>query len=63
MRPMREVHPEIVESYLRSRGAQKAPTKISTTIRLDADVLEHFKRGGKGWQTRMNEALRKAIAS
>ncbi|MCH2520128.1 MAG: BrnA antitoxin family protein [Dehalococcoidia bacterium] len=62
MRPMREVHPEIVESYLRSRGAQKAPTKISTTIRLDADVLEHFKRGGKGWQTRMNEALRKAIA-
>ncbi len=61
MRPMREVPPEIVESYLRSRGAQKAPTKVSTTIRLDADVVEHFKRGGRGWQTRVNAALRKVV--
>lgn len=30
------------------------------TLRLDPDVIEHFKSTGKGWQTRMNEALRKA---
>ena len=30
------------------------------TLRLDRDVIEHFKSTGKGWQTRMNEALRKA---
>jgi uncharacterized protein (DUF4415 family) len=30
------------------------------TLRLDAKVLEHFREGGPGWQTRINEALRKA---
>lgn len=32
--------------------------KESTTIRLDKDVLEAFRAGGPGWQTRMNAALR-----
>ena len=35
--------------------------KISTTIRLDADVVEHFKADGPGWQTRINETLRKVV--
>ena len=42
----------------RPRSAQ---TKVSTTIRLDADVLAHFRSGGPGWQTRVNEALRGLI--
>ena len=29
-------------------------------LRLDPDVVERFKADGEGWQTRMNEALRKA---
>ena len=42
-------------------GRPKAANpKVSTTIRLDADVLAKFKAGGPGWQTRINEALRKA---
>lgn len=36
--------------------------KQSTTLRLDADVIEYFKRDGSGWQTRVNEALREYIA-
>lgn len=60
-RPASEIAPHIVERYRRTRGKQKAPTKIQTTIRLDADVLEYFQAGGKGWQTRINEALRKAV--
>ena len=32
--------------------------KVSTTIRFDADVIEAFRTTGKGWQTRMNDALR-----
>lgn len=41
------------------RGRPKAPvTKISTTIRLDTEVLEAFKATGRGWQTRLNKALR-----
>ena len=35
-------------------------TKISTTVRLDADVVKYFKSEGRGWQTRLNAALRKA---
>lgn len=41
----------------RGRPAQ-AITKVSTTIRFDADVLEALKATGAGWQTRANDALR-----
>lgn len=45
----------------RGRGPQKAPTKMSTTIRLDADVLAHFRAMGLGYQTRINDELRKVV--
>lgn len=61
MRPAPETHPEIVERYRRTRGPQKAPRKVATTIRLDADVVEYFKAQGRGWQTRINEKLRELI--
>lgn len=40
------------------RGPQKSPTKVPTTIRFDADVLAALKASGKGWQTRVNEAVK-----
>ncbi len=44
------------------RGRPKADaTKISTTLRLDAEVLEAFKNDGAGWQSRINATLRKAV--
>ena len=39
-----------------------ALTKEVVTIRLDRDVVDHFKASGDGWQTRINEALRKVAA-
>jgi len=45
----------------RGRGRQKVPTKVSTTVRLDADVLAWFKSQGPGYQTRINEALRRVV--
>ena len=33
--------------------------KQAVKLRLDADVIARFKAGGDGWQTRMNDALRK----
>jgi uncharacterized protein (DUF4415 family) len=42
------------------RGPQKTPTKQQVTLRLDRDVLERFRSTGEGWQSRINEALRKA---
>ena len=44
----------------RGRPLSKNP-KVSTTLRLDPDVLERFKADGPGWQGRINAALRKAV--
>ncbi len=44
-------------------GRPKAEqTKKAVTIRYDADVVAQFKAGGKGWQTRMNNALREWLS-
>ena len=40
------------------RGRPAGQTKALQTVRFDLDVLAAFKATGKGWQTRMNEALR-----
>jgi uncharacterized protein (DUF4415 family) len=32
--------------------------KVSTTLRLDADVIEKFRARGPGWQTRINDVLK-----
>src|SRR5215204_4933045 len=61
-RPFKEVFPELYESWRRTRGAQKAPTKQLVSLRLDPDVIAHFKAQGAGWQTRINRALRKVMA-
>jgi len=37
------------------------PIKKPVTLRLDADVLAWFQRGGAGYQTRINRALRKLM--
>ncbi len=34
--------------------------KLSVTLRLDQEVVAHFKSSGKGWQSRINAALRKS---
>ena len=60
-RPVSEAHPQIVEAFRRRRGKQRAPTKEQLTIRLDADLVAHFRGTGKGWQTRINRMLRKAV--
>ncbi len=47
----------------RGRGRPAASVKRPTlNMRIDADVLEAFKATGQGWQTRINAALREAVA-
>lgn len=44
------------------RGRPPAQTrKEAVSIRLSPDVLRHFREGGPGWQTRIDEALRNWI--
>ena len=39
-------------------GRLYKPIKRPITLRLDADVLAWFKKQGRGYQTRINRALR-----
>ncbi len=50
----------IAKAKVKRGRPNAAVTKVSTTIRLDPDVIEAFKVKGPGWQSRMNDALRKA---
>lgn len=69
MRPAREVlPPEVYEALVamqrenerkRGRPPVEQPKK-QVTLRLDADVVESYRASGKGWQGRINAALRKA---
>ncbi len=43
----------------RGRPPKDAP-KVPVTLRLDADLVERLRAGGQGWQSRVNETLRKA---
>lgn len=46
------------------RGPGRPPLanpKRQVTLRLDPEVLERFRATGRGWQSRINEALRKAL--
>ncbi len=37
------------------------PTKTSTTVRIDSDVLAWLRSGGKGYQSRINAILRREM--
>jgi len=62
-KPVEIRHVTDAEHAARRRGGRpKLPTpKVSTTIRLDAEVMNAFKAAGAGWQTRINTVLREAV--
>lgn len=50
--------PEMFAGAVVRRGLKPAPAKAQLTLRLDSDVLDWFKRQGRGYQTRINALLR-----
>jgi uncharacterized protein (DUF4415 family) len=59
-KPFTEAMPELAASIRKGRGPNKAPTKRLVSLRLSPDVLDHFKAKGPGWQSKIDDALRKA---
>lgn len=50
-----------IGTKLVQRGRPKAERpKKPVSLRLDQEVVDWFKQSGPGWQSRMNQALRKA---
>lgn len=60
-RPFAEVFPEMAAAIRRGRGrpAVEHP-KEKITMRLSHEVIEHYRATGPGWQTRIDEVLKKA---
>jgi|ERR1700733_7744307 uncharacterized protein (DUF4415 family) len=59
-RPFSEVFPDLSASLRKGRGPNKAPTKKLVSLRLSPEVVEHFKSTGEGWQSRIDETLRRS---
>ena len=45
----------------RARGPAVKPKKVSVTVRFSPEVLDYFRGTGDGWQTRMDEALKRYV--
>ena len=56
--PEAVLSPEVLAAFKRPRGRPVKPSpKVRVAVRLDPDVVDHFKAAGPGWQTRINDAL------
>ncbi|MDO8413914.1 MAG: BrnA antitoxin family protein [Gallionellaceae bacterium] len=67
-RPASEVLPEIfpkavADAMLKRGRPHKEVTKAPVNIRLSPDVVDAFRATGKGWQTRVDEALKDWLKS
>ena len=60
-KPFAEAFPNLAASIRKGRGPNRAPTKKLVSLRLSPEVIEHFKATGDGWQSRIDEALRKVV--
>jgi uncharacterized protein (DUF4415 family) len=45
-------------AQFKRRGRPVGSNKAKVNLRLDVDILEAFKSGGDGWQTRINAVLK-----
>ena len=63
MRPMHEAQPELLAKLIRRKRGRPPVDgpKRQVTLRLDQEVIDHFRSGGPGWQTRINDHLRRAL--
>lgn len=50
--------PEIDEEFWENARLVMPETKERITLRVDQDVVDFFRQGGQGYQTRMNAVLR-----
>jgi uncharacterized protein (DUF4415 family) len=58
-RPFTEALPGLARSIRRGRGPNKAPTKKLVSLRLSGEVIEKYKAAGPGWQSRIDQDLRR----
>ncbi len=61
-RPGHDIFRKLGMEAPRPRGRPKSKNpKVQITLQLDQDIVEKFRQTGSGWQSRMNDALRKEV--
>jgi len=60
-KPFPEAFPDLAASLRTRRGPNKSPTNKLVSLRLSPEVIEQFKSTGAGWQSRIDDALRRAV--
>ena len=58
-KPFAEALPDLASAIRKGRGPNKAPTKKLITLRLSGSVIEKYKSGGEGWQSRIDADLKR----
>lgn len=59
LRPFSEIR---TERGLKPLGRPRAETvKLPVNLRLDPEIVAHFRAGGDGWQTRINAVLSRHV--
>lgn len=53
----------LTEAELAGGRTVEAPGKVAVSLRIDRAVLDAFKATGRGWQTRMNDALAASLVA
>jgi uncharacterized protein (DUF4415 family) len=53
----------LTEAELAGGRTIEAPGKVAVSLRIDRAVLDAFKATGRGWQTRMNDALAASVTA
>lgn len=62
-KPFADVFPELAMKMRKNLGGRPplAQPKRAISIRLDQDVIDKFKATGQGWQSRMNDVLKRSV--
>jgi len=53
--------PETNEAFWQMAEINSPATKRQVTLRIDPDIINYFKAGGQGYQTRINAVLRNYV--
>ena len=64
-KPFPAAFPELARKMRKNVGGRpkSASPKVPVSIRLDQDIVAKFKATGPGWQSRINEVLRKSACT
>ena len=56
-----DIPPHIRAAFPKTRGRPAGSAKQLVSLRIDRDTIARFRASGPGWQSRINEVLRKAV--